>query len=104
MYRYSDFMGVGVRMVHPCNPRAPARNLGYSYLYVPPHVVQEPGGHEVEEAYICLKGEGYIYLNGKKERFTPNTWVWLPPWTEHGIDNTGNETMEILVMSGPPNP
>jgi mannose-6-phosphate isomerase-like protein (cupin superfamily) len=30
--------------------------------------------------------------------------VWLPPWTEHGIDNTGNETMEILVMSGPPNP
>ena len=57
--QYSDFMGVGVRMVHPCNPRAPARNLGYSYLYVPPHVVQEPGGHEVEEAYICLKGEGY---------------------------------------------
>ena len=47
------------------------------------------GGHEVEEAYICLKGEGYIYLNGKKEVFTPNTWVWLPPWTEHGIDNTG---------------
>ena len=102
--QYADFMGVGVRMVHPCNPRAPARNLGYSYLYVPPHVVQEPGGHEVEEAYICLKGEGYIYLNGKKQVFTPNTWVWLPPWTEHGIDNTGNETMEILVMSGPPNP
>ena len=45
-----------------------------------------------------------VYLNGKKQPFTPNTWVWLPPWTEHGIDNTGNETMEILVMSGPPNP
>eukprot|EP01048_Picozoa_sp_COSAG05_P001959 COSAG05_NODE_72_length_21963_cov_153.494535_15_plen_355_part_00 len=101
--QYSDFMGVGVRMVHPCNPRAPSRNLGYSYLFVPPHVVQEPGGHEVEEAYICLKGEGYIYLNGAKQLFTPSTWVWLPPWTEHGIDNTGNETMEILVMSGPPN-
>ena len=28
---------------------------------------QEPGGHEVEEAYICLKGKGYIYLNGKKQ-------------------------------------
>jgi quercetin dioxygenase-like cupin family protein len=53
---------------------------------------QEPGGHEVEEAYICLKGSGYIYLNGKKQIFEPGTWVWLPPWTEHGIDNTGIET------------
>ena len=35
---------------------------------------------------LCCR---YIYLNGKKEIFSPNTWVWLPPWTEHGIDNTG---------------
>ena len=42
-----------------------------------------------------------VYLNGKKQPFTPNTWVWLPPWTEHGIDNTGNETMEILCVKNP---
>ena len=47
--------------------------------------------------YICLKGEGYIYLNGKKQKFTPNTWVWLPPWTEHGIDNTGELSLSLSL-------
>ena len=102
--QYGDFLGVGVRMVHPSNPRAPACNLGYSLLYVPPHVVQEPGSHETEEAYIIIKGTGHMWLNGRRVPVEPSTWIWLPPWTEHGIENTGSETLEIMVMTSPPNP
>lgn len=102
--QYGDFLGVGVRMVHPANPRAPATNLGYSLLYVAPHVVQEPGSHETEEAYVIVKGNGHMWLNGRRTPVGPGTWIWLPPWTEHGIENTGNETLEIMVLTSPPNP
>lgn len=97
-------MLAGVRMVHPSNPRAPATNLGFSLLYVPPHVVQEPGSHETEETYVIVKGHGHMYLNGKRVAVGPNTWIWLPPWTEHGVENTGDETLEIMVLTSPPNP
>jgi len=30
--------------------------------------------------------------------------VQLPPWCEHGIENTGNVTMEVLICTAPPNP
>jgi mannose-6-phosphate isomerase-like protein (cupin superfamily) len=102
--QYGDLLGIGVRMVHPANPRAPAENLGFSLYYVPPHVVQDPGSHETEETYVIIKGEGHMYLNGKRVAVKPSTWIWLPPWTEHGIENTGDETMEIMVLTSPPNP
>lgn len=30
--------------------------------------------------------------------------VQLPPWCEHGIENTGNVKMEVLIFTAPPNP
>ena len=41
--RYSGCDGIGVRVVHPANPNAPAENLGLVMFFVPPHVVLEPG-------------------------------------------------------------
>ena len=32
------------------------------------------------------------------------TFIHLPPWCEHGIENTGEETLEILICTSPPNP
>ena len=42
---YPGCHGVGVRVVHPVNPKAPAKNMGLVMFYVPPHVVLEPGSH-----------------------------------------------------------
>ncbi|MDE0089553.1 MAG: hypothetical protein OXU23_27810, partial [Candidatus Poribacteria bacterium] len=50
--KYPGCDGIGVRVVHPANPKAPAQNLGMVMFFVPPHVVLEPGSHHTEECYV----------------------------------------------------
>ena len=102
--RYPGCEGIGVRVVHPANPLAPARNMGLTMFYVPPHVELEPRSHHTEECYVILRGEGTVTLNGERRRGTRGTFIHLPPWCEHGVENTGDETLEILICTSPPNP
>ena len=102
--RYPGCDGLGVRVVHPVNPKAPAQNLGLVMFYVPPHVVLEPGSHHTEECYVILRGRGTMTLAGEKVEVEAGTFIHLPPWCEHGVENTGDETMEILICTSPPNP
>ena len=102
--RYPGCDGIGVRVVHPSNPKAPAKDMGLVMFYIPPHVVLQPGGHPTEECYVVLRGSGTMTLNGEKVEVGPNTFVHLPPWSEHGIENTGDVTMEVLICTTPANP
>lgn len=102
--RYPGCDGIGVRVVHPVNPKAPAHNLGLVMFFVPPHVVLEPGSHHTEECYVILRGEGTMTVAGKQVPVRAGTFIHLPPWCEHGVENTGNETLEILICTSPPNP
>ena len=102
--KYPDCEGIGVRIVHPANPKAPAQNLGLVMFYIPPHVVLEPGSHHTEECYVIIRGSGIMTLAGEKIDVQEGTFIHLPPWCEHGIENTGNETMEVLICTSPPNP
>ena len=99
--RYPGCDGLGVRVVHPVNPNAPAKNLGLVMFYVPPHVVLKPGSHWTEECYVILKGRGTMTLAGKPVEVKAGTFIHLPPWCEHGIENTGEETLEILICTSP---
>jgi mannose-6-phosphate isomerase-like protein (cupin superfamily) len=102
--RYPGCDGIGVRVVHPVNPNAPAKNLGLVMFYVPPHVVLPVGSHWTEECYVILRGRGTMTLAGEKVEVEAGTFIHLPPWCEHGIENTGDETLEILICTSPPNP
>ena len=102
--KYPDCEGIGVRIVHPANPKAPAQNLGLVMFYIPPHVVLAPGSHHTEECYVIIRGSGVMTLAGEKIDVQEGTFIHLPPWCEHGIENTGNETMEVLICTSPPNP
>jgi oxalate decarboxylase/phosphoglucose isomerase-like protein (cupin superfamily) len=31
-------------------------------------------------------------------------FVYLRPWALHGIENTGTETLVVLIATSPPNP
>jgi len=101
---YPGCHGVGVRVVHPVNPNAPAQNMGLVMFYVPPHVVLEPGSHETEETYVILEGCGRMTFATSQRDVKKGDFVYLPPWCEHGIENTGTETLVILIATSPPNP
>jgi len=94
--------GFVVRVVHPQNQKAPSRNLSVSLLYLAPGGVLEPHNHENEEVYVILEGEGkgYFGLDGPiaVER---GMFMHLPPYAEHGLENTGTEMMLVLIATSP---
>ncbi len=97
---YPGCHGLGVRV----NPKAPAKNMGLVLFYIPPHVVLEPGSHETEETYIIQEGSGRMTFSNSQRDVTKGDFVYLPPWCEHGIENTGTETLVVLIATSPPNP
>ncbi|WP_395140921.1 cupin domain-containing protein [Armatimonas sp.] len=101
---YPNCHGLGVRVVHPVNPNAPAKNLGLVMFYVPPHVVLSPGSHETEETYVILEGKGKMTFARYEREVKKGDFVYLPPWCLHGIENTGTETLVVLIATSPPNP
>ena len=101
---YPNCHGLGVRVVHPVNPNAPAKNLGLVMFYVPPHVVLSPGSHETEETYVILEGAGKMTFARFERDVKKGDFVYLPPWCVHGIENTGTETLVVLICTSPPNP
>lgn len=96
--------GVGVRVIHPVNPRAPAKNMGLVLFYVPPHAILEPGSHETEETYVILEGRATMTFARYQREVKKGDFVYLPPWCVHGIENTGDETVVVLICTSPPNP
>jgi len=101
---YPGCHGLGVRVVHPVNPKAPAKNLGLVMFYLPPHVLLEPGCHETEETYVVLEGRGRMTFANFSRDIQKGAFVYLPPWCVHGIENTGTETLVVLIATSPPNP
>ncbi|HLK57060.1 MAG TPA: cupin domain-containing protein [Chthonomonadaceae bacterium] len=102
---YPDCYGLGVRVVHPVNPVAPAKNMGLVMFYLPPHTKNGVGSHETEETYIILEGCGIMtFAEGRIAQVEKGMFIYLPPWCEHGIENTGSETLVVLIATSPPNP
>jgi len=101
---YPNCHGVGVRVIHPVNPLIKSKNLGLVMFYVPPHAILTPGSHETEETYVILEGRGEMTFARFKRDVAKGDFVYLPPWCEHGIENTGTETLVVLICTSPPNP
>jgi mannose-6-phosphate isomerase-like protein (cupin superfamily) len=102
---YPGCHGLGVRVVHPETERAPAKNMGLVLFYLPPHTVNGVGSHETEETYVILEGRGTMtFADGRRQDVDKGQFIYLPPWCEHGIENTGTETLVVLICTSPPNP
>ena len=101
---YPGCYGTAVRVVHPVNPNAPAKNLGLVMFYLPPHTSLQPGQHETEETYIVLEGRGTMTFASGKREVKKGDFVYLRPWALHGIENTGTEVLVVLIATSPPNP
>jgi mannose-6-phosphate isomerase-like protein (cupin superfamily) len=93
-----------VRVVHPTNPKAPSVNHSIVMLYVPPHAEMSLHSHETEETYVIISGSGTMYRNGGNQEVGVGHFIFMPPWCDHGIKNTGTEMLTVLLATSPPNP
>ena len=56
---------------------------------------------ETEETYICLKGEGEIFLDGDVVRFIPGVSVIIRPGTVHAASPSGRDSLVFFCVSSP---
>lgn len=97
--------GFGVRVVHPQNPKAPSHHLSLTVLYLAPGGVLEPHHHDNEEVYLILEGEGRGSFGfGESVPVEVGMYFHLPPHAEHGLENTGDGVMKVLIATAPPFP
>ena len=97
--------GFGVRVVHSQNPKAPSKNLSITLLYIAPGGVLAPHDHENEEVYIILEGEGVGHFGLEQPiDIKAGMYLHLPSNAEHGIENTGDTMMKVMIATSPPWP
>lgn len=54
--------------------------------------------HEQAETYYVLSGEGVVTLDGTDHRVSPGCNVFIPGFGEHGIRNTGTDTLRFFYV------
>ncbi len=54
-----------------------------------------------ENIYYIIKGNGIVELDGKRQRVSPGTVIFIPPKVKHAILNTGFEDLIFIVAASP---
>jgi mannose-6-phosphate isomerase-like protein (cupin superfamily) len=79
-----------------------SRNMSVTWLEVPAGVEQTLHSHEeAEQVYVVVKGEGKMSVAGDTETVGEGDLVLVPPATDHGIENDGNEPMACVSVQSP---
>ena len=52
---------------------------------------------------MVLRGGGVMtFAENQQREITAGDYIYLPPWCLHGVENTGDVTLEILICTSPP--
>jgi mannose-6-phosphate isomerase-like protein (cupin superfamily) len=80
-----------------------SRNLSIIWVDVPPGAEQHSHSHEdSEQVYVIVRGRGRMHVAGDEEDVGEGDLVFIPPATDHGIKNDGDETLVYVAAAAPP--
>jgi mannose-6-phosphate isomerase-like protein (cupin superfamily) len=80
-----------------------SRNLSITWVDVPPGAEQRAHSHEdSEQVYVIVHGRGRMLVSGDEESVSEGDLVFIPPATDHGIVNDGDETLVYVSATSPP--
>ncbi len=95
--------GFGIRVIHPQNPKARSRNLSMQLLYIAPGGILYPHSHVNEEIYYILEGRGKGEFGFKEPiDVEKGMFIHLPANATHGLENTGDTVMKVIISTSPP--
>ena len=67
------------------------------------HTHGTPGdGRALEEIYYFLSGTGMMRIDGEEMAVTPGDAIMVPPGVDHGLYNTGPESLRLVLLFGEP--
>lgn len=64
----------------------------------------EPHKHDGHEFFFVLEGKAAFFLEGETKVVGPQTALYCPPWSMHGISNAGDTELKYLVIKDYPWP
>lgn len=79
-----------------------SRHMTITRVELEPGVEQELHTHEeAEQAYVVMSGSGTVSVAGDSQRLEPGDLVLVPPASDHGLANPGEERFELLSIQSP---
>ena len=78
--------------------------LAATWVEVAPGGRQIPHHHPEVQIYIIVAGHGRMWVGGESKEVSAGELIHVPSGSQHGIENTGNDMLEVLICTSPPNP
>lgn len=75
--------------------------LAITWVDVAPGGEQKPHRHEPEQAYVIVRGQGRMVVDGTERDVGARDLVFVPPNGLHGIRNTGEQTLTYVSAATP---
>ncbi|MDH6128371.1 cupin domain-containing protein [Kitasatospora sp. GP82] len=97
----ADHGGVGTILAHRVYRRqdAPAGIAFIDLVVLPPHTSIGPHRHaDNQETYVILSGQGQMTLDGEAFEVRAGDVIPNRPYGEHGLANTSDSDVELLVF------
>jgi mannose-6-phosphate isomerase-like protein (cupin superfamily) len=80
-----------------------SKNLSATWVDVPPGAEQRAHSHEEsEQIYVIVRGRGRMEVAGDHEDVSEGDLIFIPPATQHGIVNDGDEMLVYVSAASPP--
>ena len=73
-----------------------------AYAMLPPGKAIEEHVDEVEEIYFIMNGGGVMKVGNEEQEVKEGDAIWLPAGDPHGLKNTRDIMMVILVVAAYP--
>jgi mannose-6-phosphate isomerase-like protein (cupin superfamily) len=78
-----------------------AENIAVTLVEMDVTGFQQIHKHAPEQTYTILEGSGVMTVDGVHRHVKPGDCIFIPSWTEHGLENTGNTMLKYLSAASP---
>ncbi|MFA9415288.1 cupin domain-containing protein [Natrinema sp. HArc-T2] len=79
----------------------PETELTITWVDIDPGARQVLHEHDPEQAYVILAGTGIMTVGDEERAVEAGDLVHIPANTEHGLENTGDRTLEYVSAATP---
>lgn len=79
----------------------PETDLTATWVRVEPAAAQAVHSHDPEQVYVIVAGEGLMTVDGEERPVSAGDLIHVPSNADHGIENTGGETLEYVSAATP---
>jgi mannose-6-phosphate isomerase-like protein (cupin superfamily) len=80
---------------------APGGELSVTWVDVEPGSEQKPHSHDPQQVYVITRGQGRMRVGEEERDVREGQMVFIPPKVEHGVVNTGEQTLTYVSAATP---